>query len=157
MKKGAVLRFFGHIFMLYGIMTGLLNLFCLAFGKDAYAISTIFSLKNEGIGVATSFQFLLAASILMVIRTVFSSELLIKRLSFAKRTAAVFACGLAAVVSFTVLFDWFPTDDLVAWGLFFICFTISVTVSATVSKIAERNENRRLEEALKQYKEEHLQ
>ena len=41
-----------------------------------------------------------------------------------------------------------------AWVIFIVCFIISCTVSTFISVLAEKQENRRLEEALKRYKEE---
>ncbi|MBP3858091.1 MAG: hypothetical protein IK990_21005, partial [Ruminiclostridium sp.] len=59
-KRFTVFEFLAQVFMIYGITTGLLNIFCMLFGNEAVGYSTIFSLATTGVSVATSLQFLLA-------------------------------------------------------------------------------------------------
>ncbi len=72
----------------------------------------------------------------------------------AARTVAMFAGAFTTILFFIFLFDWFPADMPIAWIMFIICFIISCAVSTVISVLAEKQENRRLEEALKRYKEE---
>lgn len=140
--------------MIYGITTGLLNVFCIIFGTSAHGISTIFSLGKAGVGIETSFQFLLAVSVIVGLRLIFSTDILIKNMPLAARIIAMFAGAFATIVAFVFLFDWFPADLPLAWIMFIVCFAVSCAVSTLVSVLAEKQENRRLEEALKRYKEE---
>ncbi|MDE5992484.1 MAG: hypothetical protein K2G87_05480 [Oscillospiraceae bacterium] len=153
-KNFSILKFLSQVFMIYGITTGLLNVFCILFGTSAYGLSTIFSLGNAGIGVATSFQFLLAVSVIVGLRSVFMTDILIKKMSLAARIIAMFAGAFATILVFIFAFDWFPADMPIAWIMFIVCFVISCGVSTAISVLAEKQENRRLEEALKRYKEE---
>lgn len=153
-KNFSVLKYLSHVFMIYGITTALLNIFCILFGASAYDLSTIFSLENAGIGVATSFQFLLAVSLIVGLRSVFMTDILIKKMSLAARIIAMFAGAFATILLFIFAFDWFPADMPIAWIMFIVCFAISCVVSTLISVLAEKQENRRLEEALKRYKEE---
>lgn len=156
-KDVSALKSISQIFMLYGITTGLLNIFCLLFGESAYGFSTMFSLGNEGVGVATSFQFLAAVSIITVLRYIFMTDILIKRMPLYARVAAMFSGAFLTILAFILMFDWFPPDMPLAWLLFILCFGVSCAVSTIVSAIAERQENRKLEEALKRCKEEKQQ
>ena len=142
------------MFTIYGITTGLLNIFCVLFGTSAYGLSTIFSLGNAGVGVATSFQFLLAVSVIVGLRSIFTTDILIKKMSIAARIIAMFAGAFATILVFIFIFDWFPADMPLAWIMFIVCFVISCGVSTLISVLAEKQENLRLEEALKRYKEE---
>lgn len=153
-KNFSLLKYLSQVFMIYGITTGLLNIFCILFGTSAYGLSTIFSLGNAGVGVATSFQFLLAVSIVVGLRLIFTTDILIKKMSIAARIIAMFAGAFVTILVFIFTFDWFPADMPMAWIMFIVCFVISCGASTAISVLAEKQENRRLEEALKRYKEE---
>lgn len=152
-KNFSVLKYLSQVFMIYGITTALLNIFCILFGTSAHGLSTIFSLGNAGIGVAASFQFLLAVSLIVGLRSVFMTDILIKKMSLAARIIAMFAGAFATILVFIFAFDWFPADVPLAWIMFIVCFVVSCAVSTFISVLAEKQENRRLEEALKRYKE----
>ena len=139
--------------MIYGITTCLLNIFCIMFGNEAVGYSTIFSLAGAGVSIATSMQFLLAVTIVIILRAVFMTDLLIKNMPLPARIAAMFASVFAVIVAFVFLFDWFPANKPLAWVMFIICFAVSSTVSVIISTAAEYQENRRLENALKRVKE----
>lgn len=153
-KRFTIFRFLAQVFMIYGITTGLLNIFCLLFGSDAEGYSTMFSLAGAGVSVATSLQFLLALTVVMILRMVFMSDVLIKNMPLGARIAAMFASVFAVIIGCVFLFGWFPANDPLAWVMFIVCFAVSCGISVTISAIAERQENRRLEEALKRVKEE---
>lgn len=153
-KNFSILKFLSQVFMIYGITIALLNVFCILFGTSAHSISTIFSLGNTGVGVATSFQFLLAVFIIVGLRVIFMTDILIKKLSLAARIIAMFTGAFSTIIVFIFLFDWFPVDVPLAWIMFIVCFIVSCTVSTLLSVLMEKQENHRLEEALKHYKEE---
>ena len=153
-KRFTVFGFLAQVFMIYGITTALLNIFCLLFGNEAADYSTIFSLAGAGLSVATSMQFLLAITIVIVLRLIFMTDMLIKKMPLGARIAALFASGFAVIIGFVILFGWFPIDDPLAWIMFLISFPVSCTASVLISTAAQRSENRRLEEALKRIKEE---
>lgn len=152
-KRYTFFGFLSQIFMIYGITTGLLNIFCLIFGENAIGYSTIFSLANSGIGVGTSFQFLLAMTITVTLRMIFMTDILIKKMPLLARIISMFVGTIAVIVAFIFIFDWFPANEIMPWIMFAICFVISCTASVLISTAAERLENRRLEEALKRSKE----
>ena len=153
-KNFSLLKYLSQVFMIYGITTGLLNIFCILFGTSAYGLSTIFSLGNAGVSVATSFQFLLAVAVIVGLKLIFTTDILIKKMPIAARIIVMFAGAFATILVFIFAFDWFPADMPIAWIMFIVCFVISCSVSTAISVLAEKQENRRLEEALKRYKEE---
>lgn len=153
-KRFTVFGFLAQVFMIYGITTGLLNIFCMLFGNEAVGYSTIFSLASDGVSVATSLQFLLVITIVIALRVIFMTDKIIKNMPLGARIAAMFASVFAVMIAFVFLFGWFPATDPLAWVMFIVCFAVSCAVSVIISTAAERQENRKLEEALKRIKEE---
>ncbi len=153
-KDFRALKFLSQVFITYGATTLLLNIFCILFGELSKGFSVIFSLGKEGVSVAASLQFLLAVTLITALRVVFMTDILIKRMPVAARIVLLFSSAFAVTVVFILLFDWFPADMPIAWLMFVVSFAVSCTVSTVISVLAEKNENRRLEEALKRCKEE---
>ena len=153
-KKFSILEFCSQVFTIYGITIVLLNIFCILFGESAQELSTIFSMGSQGLGIATSFQFLLAVLAITIIRFIFMTDILIIKMPTAARIAAMFVGTFAIILVFIIVFDWFPTDLPMAWIMFLICFVVCSTAGTMISLVVEKQENRKLEEALKRYKEE---
>ena len=139
--------------MLYGITVLILNIFCLIFGADAQTVSTIFSLGSGGIAVSTSLQFLGAIVLIIILRFVLMTDRIIKKMPLAARIITMFAGVLAVMVGFIFAFGWFPVTNVTAWIMFGICFVLSCSISTFISVLAEKQENKKLEEALKRFKE----
>ena len=152
-KNVSVLKILEEICTIFGVTTILLDVFCLLFGTSAYGFSSIFSLGERGVSIQTSLQFLLAVTIIILWKTLFMTDMVIRHMSTPVRITLLFAGAFATILVFVFLFDWFPADMPLAWVMFFLCFVISCSVSTLVSTLAERQENRRLETALKHYKE----
>lgn len=151
-KKTTIFNYLAQVFMIYGITTLLLNIFCVLFGAEAEGYSAIFSLENRGVGVETSLQFLLTAALVILLKVLFTTELLIKKMNSTLRIILMFASCLGMVCINIALFEWFPTDDLTAWVLFLVCFAVSCTISTVVSVLVQRAENEKLSSALERYK-----
>ena len=153
-KKFSVLKFLSQVFIIYGVTTLLLNILCALFGTAAYGLSTIFSFGNAGVGIETSMQFLFAVLIICALKYIFMTDILIKKMPLAARIITMFASTFGVILIFIFMFGWFPADMPIAWIMFIICFIICCTASTLLSVLAEKQENRSLEEALKRYKEE---
>lgn len=153
-NKPTILGYLAQVFMIYGITVLALNIFCLLFGDSAQDFSTIFALGSAGLNVRTMLQFLLAIAITIVLRYIFMTDLIIKKMPLAARIIAMFGAAFLNIVVFVLLCGWFPVNNLMAWIMFLISFAISCTASTAVSIFKEKAENRRLEEALNRLKEE---
>lgn len=151
-KKNTIFDYLSQVFMVYGITTLLLNIFCVVFGAEAENYSTLFSLGARGVGVRTSFEFLLTAALMVLIKFLFTTDMLIKKMNYPLRIVLMFASALGIGVISIFLFEWFPTKEITAWVLFIVCFAVSCTISTAVSVLARRAENKKLEEALQKYK-----
>ncbi len=154
MKRRSLLGFFSDAFMIYGILTLLLNLLCKIFGDGAKKISTLFSLGSSGIATDTSLQFLVIIMAVSALRYVFMTDMLIKNMPRTARIVLMFISAFAISCGAVVLFGWFPVNMPLLWVLFIVCFAVSCTVSTVISYLAEKQENSRLDLALKKYKEE---
>ena len=153
-NKPTIFDYLTQAFMIYGIAVLMLNIFCLMFGDSAREISTIFALGSVGLSVTTMLQFLLAIGITILFRFIFMTDILIKKMPLAARIITMFAAAFLNIMVFVILCGWFPVDNLTAWIMFLISFTISCAVSTAVSLLKEKMENRKLAEALNRLKEE---
>lgn len=154
MNKRNVLHYLSQTFMIFGIITLLLNIFAMLFGEQAQEISAIFRLGSKGIDVSSSLQFLLAIALIVALRFIFETNFMIKKIPFITRIILLFAIALGIVIAFIFLFDWFPVNEVMPWIMFIVCFGISCGIGTIISTISEKQENRKLEEALRKFKEE---
>ena len=153
-KKKGILGFLSQVFMLFGIIVLLMSIFAVIFGDDAKEVSTIFSLGSKGLSFETLIQFLSAIAIICVLRFVFMTDTIIKKMSVALRIILMFASVIVVIVVFVFAFGWFPVTEIRAWIMFILCFIVSCVVSTFVSVVSEKQENKKLEEALRRFKEE---
>ena len=151
-NRPTILKLLQKVFVIYGITTLILNIFTLIFGDAAKEMSTIFSFGNEALGVKTAMQFLLAVVILVLIETLFTTDILIKKMKISMRICLVFVSIFAVISLFVAVFGWFPTDLALPWIMFIICFAISSAVSTIITAFSEKQENKKLDEALKRFK-----
>ena len=152
-KNNTIFDFVGQIFMIFGFTVICLNIFCILFGEDAREYSSIFQLGGSGLSTGTMFQFLLEAVFIVILREIFFTDRLIKKISIGVRTAGMFLSVIVTIIVLVYLFDWFPVDMWLPWLCFFISFGISAGVSTAVSVLKERTENKKMEEALQRLKE----
>lgn len=153
-KKPTIFDYLAQVFMIFGIIILLLNLFCMLFGTSAQGFSTIFALGNRGLCVKTMLQFLLAIAVTILLKFLFTTDLLIKKMTLTARITALFLSAFLNVVLFIILCGWFPVGHPLAWCMFLGSFIVSCTVSTLISMLSEKAENRKLAEALQRYKEE---
>ena len=137
-NKPTILGYLTQVFMIFGITVLALNVFCLLFGDSARDFSTIFALGSAGLNVTTMLQFLLAIAINIVLRFVFMTDVIIKKMPLAARIIAIFAAAFLNIVVFVILCGWFPVDNLMAWIMFLISFAISCTASTAISIFKEK-------------------
>ena len=99
-NRPTILKLLQKVFVIYGITTLILNIFTLIFGDAAKEMSTIFSFGNEALGVKTAMQFLLAVVILVLIETLFTTDILIKKMKIPMRICLMFICIFAVISLF---------------------------------------------------------
>ena len=129
---------------------------CYLVGDEARGYSSIFAMGSAGIPLHTVLEFLLASVCITVIRFLFFSDSVIRKMSIAKRTIGMLASVIALTGLLAYLFGWFPIDDPKCWICFLISFGICFVISTAVSTLKESMDNKRLEEGLQQLKERHV-
>lgn len=151
-ERKTIFNYLGQIFMYFGIIIVLMNLFCLLFGRQAKEISAMFVLGNQGLSVMVMAEFFLVAVMIVVLRILFFTDLLIQNLSVIARTVWMVLLVLVLISFCIIWFDWFPVREWQPWLMFFGCFAVSFLSSILITSLKERAENRRMEEALRRLK-----
>ena len=151
-RNNTIFSYAEQIFMVFGFTVLCLVVFVRLFGISAQEISTIYELGEEGLTVGTLLQFFLVSVLSVTFRYVFFSEKLIRHIPSGVRIAGMFAAIVIMIGVFAYFFGWFPVGEWKAWAMFFICFGICAIVSIVVSVLKERQENRKMEEALERLK-----
>ncbi|MDE7425829.1 MAG: hypothetical protein K2N51_19385 [Lachnospiraceae bacterium] len=151
-KKNILFDFLTQLMVIWGITMLSLCFFCIFFGESAKGYSSIFTLGSKGISIATFIQFFCLAVILASLRTLFFTDLLIKKLNIAGRSVCMFACIIFSIGIFAYIFEWFPVNQVKPWIMFFICFFICATISVIVSVLKEKSDNKKMHEALERLK-----
>lgn len=152
-EKKTVFDYCGQVFITFGFSILVLNIFCILVGEDAQEVSTLYALGKDGLSVATMMQFFGMSVCITGLRTLFFTDVFIKRMSVVMRTV----CMLLGIIGMILLcvagFGWFPMDMWQAWAGFLISFGVCFLGSCLLTLLKERTENRRMEEALRKLKE----
>ena len=150
--RKTIFHYIGNVFMIFGITTLILNLFCLMFGEDAKGFSTMFSLGREGLSCYTMFEFFLTAVCTVFLRFLFFTDTVIKNMTLIVRTVCMVVSELFVCACFILVCGWFPVNEWLPWGMFFLSFAVCFVVSAICTALNERMENRKMQEALERIK-----
>lgn len=153
-KKVGLLGYLSQVFMIYGITIMLLNVFCIIFGNKAKSVSSIFIFGNEALAISTMIEFFIAIALIIVMRFIFMTDFFIKKMPLFARVIMLFFSVLIIIIGFVLLFEWFPVKETGAWIMFALCFVLSCGISTIISIVSEKRENKKLEDALRRYKEE---
>lgn len=151
-EKKTIYDYLGNVFLIYGIMSVIMNIFCVWFGEDAKELSSMFSLGNAGIATETMAQFFLVAVCIVLIRFLFFTDAVIKKMAVVTRTILMVISIIGMMAIFICVCDWFPTDMPEPWVMFLLCFLGCFVISLGVMALKERAENKKMEEALNRIK-----
>ena len=99
-KKKGILWYFSQVFMLYGIIILFISAGCKLYGEEGAAISTIFSLGDKGLAVSTMFEFFLVIVIIVLLRLIFMTDMIIKKMPLVLRSVAMITVGLLVAIGF---------------------------------------------------------
>ncbi len=152
-KKEYFSKFLNQMFLIFGITIVILSLFCLIIGEKAQHVSTLFDMGYSGLSIETIFQILLVSFLITIINTLVYSDLLKLYISKTKRTIILLSFVFGIIFIFIHLFKWFPTDILMNWLLFALCFVISSAISIYITYTTEKTDDKNMEIALKELKE----
>ncbi len=151
-RKG-ILDYLGQVFVIFGVTLLGVAVTCCAVGAEAREYSSMFALGREGIPLGTVFEYLLSSVCITLLRFLFFTDALLKKMSMTKRTVGMLVSVVCMIGIFAHVFGWFPVDEPKCWVAFFMCFAVCFVVSLSASALRERRENKKLAEALKRWKE----
>ncbi len=151
-KKDYIFKFLNQMFLIFGITIVVLSLLCLVIGEKVQHVSTLFDMGYSGLSLETIFQILLASFFITLINTLVFSDLLKLYISKTKRTVILLSFVFGIIFIFIHLFKWFPTDLLMTWLIFALCFFVSSFVSIYITFTTEKTDDKNMERALKEFK-----
>ena len=143
----------GQVMITFGFSVLVMNALCLLVGEEAQEVSTLYSMGKDGLSVATMMQFLGVSCCITVLRFLFFTDRIIKRMSITMRTVCMLIAIVIVIALCTVLFGWFPTGMWESWAAFFLTFFLCFVGSLLLMHLKEKAENRKMEEALRRIKE----
>ena len=155
-EKKTIFDYLGQVFLLYGIMTLMMNIFCVLFGEPAKEISAMFALGSEGLSVEIMMQYFIIAIFVTFSRFLFFTDIVIKKMPVPLRTLLMVISVIGMTAFFIVKYGWFPSGMPEPWIMFILCFSICFGTSLLVMALKEKAENTKMEEALKRIKEEEI-
>ena len=151
-EKRSILDYLAQVLLIFGFTMAVINLFCLTFGASAKGFSAMFALGNEGIPVEVVFQFFMIAIFIVALRVVFFTDALIRKMAPWLRILCMMTGIVIIIAVFVAVFHWFPVTMWQPWGMFLLCFGISALGGYLVTVKKEKEENRRMAEALERLK-----
>lgn len=147
---------------IYNFVTKVLVIFCVMvffqtvvgylIGNEVKIYSTMYQLGREGIAYETLLQYFLSAIITTCLNIFFFSDKVLVNLSAFWRTVIMLIIQLIIVIGFIYCFNWFPVDNLLAWGTFLVIFAGSVVISLLVMELKSRSDSRKYDNLLMDYK-----
>lgn len=152
-ENKTIFDYCGSIFTTFGFTILLMSIFCILVGEEASEVSSLYSMGRDGLSVATILQFFGVAVCITLLRVLFFTDTLIKRMSVTQRTVCMLLCVIGLIVVCAAQFRWFPINMWQAWAGFAASFGICFAVSCVLTMLKERLQNRRMEEALTKLKE----
>lgn len=148
-----IIEIIERAFTIAGITVVILATMAGLLGESAKGFSSIFELGNQGVPVKIVFEYFAFAFIVSISQFVLFNDFWIKKWSITPRIVCMILIQIVMVGVFAYFFRWFPVNDPVCWGMFFLSFAICFVISAVVSGWKENRDNSKLEEGLKALRE----
>ena len=152
-EKKTIFDYCAAVFITFGFGILVLSIFCVLVGEEAWEVSSLYAMGKEGLSIATILQFFGMSICITLLRLLFFTDSLIKRMSVTGRTICMLLCIIGLIVICAAAFGWFPVNMWQAWAGFAVSFGICFAGSCLIMLMKERLQNRRMEEALARLKE----
>lgn len=152
-ENKTIFDYCGAVFLTFGFSILVMSIFCILVGEEAGAVSSLYALGKDGLSLATIWQFFGMSACITLLRMLFFTDRLIKRMSVTLRTVCMLLCVIGLIVLCAKVFGWFPVDMWQAWAGFAASFGVCFLGSCLLMFLRERTQNRRMEEALARAKE----
>lgn len=157
-NKCTVFSFFHQFFLIFGVQVLFSTLVLYLFPADElvaaeFSSSGLFLLGKQGIAAVTLLQFLISSMGVAILVTLFTTDLIFKKMLRLWRYIFMFA-GIIVFISFSIIiFGWFPASSVEGWISFFVTFVLFFVVSMLVMVFKTRYESKKYERLLKRFKE----
>lgn len=152
-ERKHLLDYLAQVILVFGITLLIIAFICCLTGDDAKEHSTVFALGSAGIPINTIFQYLLSSACITLLRFLFFTDTVIRKMSIAIRTTLMLISVIVLIGIFAYIFGWFPVNEPKCWIIFMICFGICFVISMFVSVFKEAMDNKQLADGLKNLKE----
>lgn len=153
-ERKTIFDYAANVFVYFGFTMLCMMIVISIFGSiEAKEVSTFFYFGNEGIRISVMLQFLAMSTIIEILRYIFFTDAVIKKMSVTLRTSGMIFFVLAVSVLFIILFDWAPIDMWQSWVGFIVCFLVCFIASLFITTVKNKIENEKLEEGLNKMKE----
>lgn len=153
-QKKTIFDYLGQLFATYGIIVAIFIVIVSILGENAQTISSLFGLGAQGLTVKTLAQLLALTGIITFAQVAFLTDELIETMNIGLRYILFFSTICIAIGAFTVIFAWFPINNIKSWVAFAVSFAACVIIGAITSKAKENAENKKMEQALNKIRKE---
>lgn len=110
-------------------------------------------LGEREISLGVLFQILVISLVGSLIQGIaFEEEWLIRKMSYGKRMLLFVGMFLPVLSVFAALFHWFPTGELMAWGIFLLIFVVILVFMTLGFEILFRITGKKYDGLLGEYK-----
>ncbi len=150
MKK--ILEILNDIFITFGIVMLVLLVIAVAIGNDARGMSSLFEFGASAISVPAILQILILCAGSNILKHIFYSDFMIKHLPRWSRILILFVVVYILLVFEILHFGWIGESNSRGWIFTSLAFVLSFTGSVVAITLKENAENKKMNDALSQYK-----
>lgn len=95
---------------------------------------------------------LAACALAAGLQLVFFTDVVLKRATYAVRVGLFGGCLYGVMLAIAVLAQWFPLENLWAWGAFTLLYLVVLGITSLAFKVVERRRAREFDERLRAYR-----
>ncbi len=157
-KTFNLFSFIQQIFIIFGVQVLFTLLLIRFYPIDSFltefsVLPKLIELGNQGISTAVLSQFFISALGIAALVTVFTTDLIFKKMLYLWRSIFMFAGITIYMVFIIIIFGSFPVDSIEGWISFFITFALFFVLSISVMILKTSYESKKYEKILKEFKE----
>ena len=151
-KPVTIIQFITKVLVIFSFVMLFMSIIGPIIGDEAQGVSTLFILGSQGVSYTSIYQALCLSLYTNIVQVIFLSGFLEKRMQLLWRTVLMFASVFIGCGVLSVLFGWFPADNLLAWILYLLCFVVMAGISSAVMIVKNKLENAKVNQKLAEYK-----
>lgn len=149
MKK--IFQLINETVLVFGLLMLVFFILSLAIGDSAKEASSLFVYGSDSISLAAIFQLLMLSLCVTILNAAVNSNFMIKIMPRIPRLIILFVLIFMILVFMILKFQWFSADQQLPWVLTAIAFVFSFTASTVTVFLKEKEENKKMTEALNSF------